>query len=1018
MEPVSGEEVSLKGSGTFAPSAALAAAVAASRHGAGAVRVKFPGLAAGTILVRAHKGKHSTPDELQAIEIQHAALNPLRTVGVTPMLAVRITADEVTGFVTVAVGTGKPLPGRRAIVSDLERRAPALGLLGISKLAPKNVVNELKGGAVTLKTDLGLTVGGYLTGSGELALQDDTVTFDAHAAAQVRPAGEMKLDLKRSPDGALSGGGGLDVNLGKLSGRVVVTYAQGVVEAIGKLAYRTEKLSGEVTLLVTDRETARTVAYEHLPPEAIAESAKQTAGASAAAKGPAPAGPKPGPRAIAGWGTLDVHFTEWLTGQATVIVDGEGHVTVIGKLTPPATVSFDRTKVDLRKRIFTFEVRAGYGIPVVGEIFVFFSLSLDAVAKVTPLTLSKIVVIGTYSTDPKIFNNFTISANLNLSAMAALELEAKAGAGLEILDHDIKIGAGLTAAAGLKAYLDATPVIGYRELGDPTLGKRGEFFVHGDVEIAGQPFLALAGFLFVAIETPWWSPLSDREWRWPLGELVYALPGEFGFGAEVDYVFGSGNPPAISTKSVDFSAEKFAGDLMDEKVPKGSHGQDEKKGAWKEKQAAPPAPPPAPPKVIGKGKPASRPDRAPAKDDATALKDANQAIDALRKRADASPMTGAEVASQLEAVKRSNRLTELRTKPSSGAVEVTPARGKLAPKRPSKIKVAPDKTPVHGQSARPAPTPAGSAGDVALPAPVSFTAGGEAHRVYVTIDGGSLHVMVASTPVDEQGYIAALRARINSLTGPAAAQRPALLARLAEQDAIAQSASSELIHALGTRAAPRERSPATLQRAITRLAERLRIVTEIASQTAATGTRDHPIPIVWHKRLGIYPSFEYRDPLTNERVRAFAEDTEVWLATPASRAGLGSVRHGDRINLAIESRFRPEVILRDSRHEPFQRLGAGIGDIARATRNVEYYREILVFNEVHLGSLQIDHIHEIGLQGPDVIGNLWPLGPAANRAANATYQQRVLVRRGSGPPTLERVEDLAGLYFYVSELGT
>jgi hypothetical protein len=72
---------------------------------------------------------------------------------------------------------------------------------------------------------------------------------------------------------------------------------------------------------------------------------------------------------------------------------------------------------------------------------------------------------------------------------------------------------------------------------------------------------------------------------------------------------------------------------------------------------------------------------------------------------------------------------------------------------------------------------------------------------------------------------------------------------------------------------------------------------------------------------------------------------------------------------------------------------------------------------VTLGALQIDHIHEIGLQGPDLIGNMWPLSGPANRAANATYQQRVLVKHRGAAPTLERVEDLAGKYFYVERLG-
>jgi hypothetical protein len=220
---------------------------------------------------------------------------------------------------------------------------------------------------------------------------------------------------------------------------------------------------------------------------------------------------------------------------------------------------------------------------------------------------------------------------------------------------------------------------------------------------------------------------------------------------------------------------------------------------------------------------------------------------------------------------------------------------------------------------------------------------------------------------------------------------------------------------MGTRPAPRERSPATLQRAIQRLSERLQIITQIASQVAATGTDKDPIPIVWYKRLGLYPSFTY--VLDGRPERAFPEDNDVWLEAPRARAGLGAVSRGDRINVAIAPEFRPDAVMASSRSRPLQRLGAGQGDIARRTRQVEHYREILEFNNVVLGTLQIDHVHEIGLGGTDHIGNLWPLGPAANRAANATYTQRVLVRSPSGAPELKTVQELDRKYFYIVDFG-
>jgi hypothetical protein len=680
----SAEEVSLKGTGTFAPPQPVADFLAANPHG-GEVSVRLPGVAAGVIRVHRRGDKYSTPSEVQAIDLVHPALEPLRRAGLTPLLVVEISASTVTGYVTVSTGK-RPLESRHAVIDQLRRNAPAMGFAGMGNLRLHKPVNQLQGGTLTLSTDLAFQLGGFLNGTGSFGLADDAITFAAQAHASVKGIAEVSLDLKRGADGVIAGRAEIPVSLKNFSGSVIVTLAGDVVDAVGTIRYSTEKLNGEVTLLVTDAQTARTVAYDHLPPEAIDASAREAAGGGGGAA--AAKTPKPGPRALAGWGTLDARFSDWLTGRAVVIVDGEGHVTVIGKITPQARVEFAQTRVASRTRLLTLEARATYGIPVVGDVFVFFSLSLDSVVNVTPLTLSKIEVDGTYSTDPKIFNSFSLSANLNISAMAALELDARAGAGLEIAEHDIKIGAGVTATAGVKSYLDATPILGYRELADPTAGRRGEFYIHGDVELAAQAFLALAGYLFVALETPWWSPISDHTWKWPIGELEYILPGQFGFGAEIDYIFGSGKLPSISLKGVDFNPDRFSGDLMDDNVPKGAPGPQEKRGAWKEKLTAPPAPPPAPPKVLdSKGKRAPKDNKA-VKTEGAAFADGVKAIDALRKRADATPMPAAELAAELEAIRKRCGLTDLHTKPGTGLLEVTASRGKLKLPKPVRIKVA------------------------------------------------------------------------------------------------------------------------------------------------------------------------------------------------------------------------------------------------------------------------------------------------------------------------------------------
>jgi hypothetical protein len=403
------------------------------------------------------------------------------------------------------------------------------------------------------------------------------VTFAASADIKIKKGvAEGKFNVERDKTGLLYGKVELPVTYKNFSGNFIVELGNGTFRFDGLVRLTSEKYSGEVKLIVTDEAEARNIARTKLPPEKILASAEEAKGAPAAGKGP-----KPGPRAVAGWGTVTFHFTDWLAGQATVIIDSEGHITVVGEITPPAEVELFKQR-DYIKPLPKFEARATYGIPVVGNLFVFANIGFEALAKLGPGKIYKIKIAGTYSTDPAVLQDFSIEATLNISAFAGLRVRAEGGAGIEILSHDIKAGVGLAALAGVRGYVEATPKVGYREKADPELGKKGEAYLHGHMEIAAQPFLGLSGDLFVEISTPWWSPLSDHKWTWPIGELEYPLPGQFGIGADVDYLIGSDKLPDIQFGEVDFSADKFMTDLMNDHVPAKTSSDAEKKGEWKE----------------------------------------------------------------------------------------------------------------------------------------------------------------------------------------------------------------------------------------------------------------------------------------------------------------------------------------------------------------------------------------------------------------------------------------------------
>ena len=393
----------------------------------------------------------------------------------------------------------------------------------------------------------------------------ETVTFNASATVKVPHVAGAELKFTRDENGVLHAVADVPVELPQMTGAMHFEYLGGTVIADGEASYESEKFSGKIHLMLTDPDTARNIARQHLPAEAFRKPVTPASDGGAPADG-APA-LKPGPRALAGAGEINVKITDWLTGKAGVVIDNEGNLTVSSEIIPPAEVELFPQK-DYIKPLAKLEARALYGLPVVGNVFVFANVGLEAVAKLGPGKLYGITIAGRYSTDPGIRNTMTITGTLNVSAFAGVRLRAEGGAGVQLLGHDIKAGVGVSGLAGVNGYVEATPTLGYRETAETA---KGEFFLHGHMELAAQPFLQLSGDLFVEVDAPFWSPLDDEKWTWPLGQLEYPLPGAFGIGADVDYVIGSKELPEVKFGEVTFDGQKFM-DRPDER-PRSSEGR-------------------------------------------------------------------------------------------------------------------------------------------------------------------------------------------------------------------------------------------------------------------------------------------------------------------------------------------------------------------------------------------------------------------------------------------------------------
>lgn len=548
-------------------------------NGHGKVNARFGDMAQGPITVKKRRGSYTVENQLLQIN-KHPFLSQ---AGLNLFISVK-KDGQLTGFVGI---------GRHKVSTEtIEQALGQIGLpeLTLKKLTEAKFTNKIEEGSLYLSlNDIPIRLGGAFVGSISLVTKDDAISsFKGSAKVNIPGLKETDINLERGETGLITGKAKVAVDLPKrnMSGGIDVAWDGTAVTGSGTVGYLGEKLSGDVTLNLMEAEKAKQLEQQKKAPpgEETKPSSKKEINKKK----------KSGDKvqyALFGEGDLTFAFTDWLNGTAHVIVDSKGFVTIIGKITPQKEFELFPQK-DYSKDLFKLEARAAYGIPVVGNIFIFANIGMDAFAKIGPGKFYNIVVEGTYSTDPDKNKDFSIRGSLNISAAAGLRLRGEAGAGLEILSHDIKAGAGINAIAAIRGYAEATPIIGYREKGNPGEDKKGEFFIRGEMEIAAQPFLGLSGDLFVELDSPWWSPAPDKKWTWPLGGKEWPVGGEFGFGASVDYVFGSGEFPTVEFGKVDFSADKFLTDLYNDKAQASGQGGAEKAAKWKEKniiEAASPA---------------------------------------------------------------------------------------------------------------------------------------------------------------------------------------------------------------------------------------------------------------------------------------------------------------------------------------------------------------------------------------------------------------------------------------------
>jgi hypothetical protein len=584
VTPIVGKPVDI--SSRFEPGAETAAFLDEHHNRYQKVPVRLGKIATGTIEVKQVKrAKDATPATYKINSRQALPylgidfLNILQGVGIEPVISLK--ADDpknISG--TVGLKKGKRIfDGSNEIIHEINKNLELLGLLGIKPISAK-LENSVTNGIVTLKAgNLKTSIAGYLDADGSFGLVGERFVFELNTHVDIKGLAQGDFKIARNEKGQLSGEGEIAVAIANLNGKVKVTYVAGDVTILGTVGIASEKFTGSVTIMVADSNIARQTMMAALDVKTVEEEKKKEPSPKAAQE------KTKKNQVVIGWGTVTARITPWLEGTAKIGVDDKGHVTIVAKIEVPNEVVLMEQK-GKKMTLFTLEIKAGYGIPLVGQIGFFASVGMFISAGFGPLVLRNVMFTGTYSTDPSVLQNFMITGTLGISAFAIIGLEAKAGIFLTLIGHDIKAGIKVTAAAGIRAYAEATPTFEYTEKKSPEGGKVGEAWLKGHFEAAAQLFLKLAGAFIVELDSPWWSPAPDKTWEYPLGDVEYPLGPSLGIGGDVAWQVGSDQVPELKFSPVDFDAGKFTSDIMADPPPGkggGKGGEQKDKGKWEDK---------------------------------------------------------------------------------------------------------------------------------------------------------------------------------------------------------------------------------------------------------------------------------------------------------------------------------------------------------------------------------------------------------------------------------------------------
>lgn len=325
---------------------------------------------------------------------------------------------------------------------------------------------------------------------------------------QLIKSGKVKATVSKTGEEykvALSGN--VQPNIPGISTDLSVDYADGVITVVGTVGYTKGRLSGSITVGVTNR----TVGADGQPAGGPSESLTPFGG-----------------------GSLTLKITDWLQGTAGVKLLADGSLEVMGKIGIPSTVNIFEKK-EIKKELFkapTLEIPI-FAIPIGSRsigLVATIGGGLEGHASIGPGQLTEASVEVTYNPSHEENTKVTGTAKFRVPAEAGLRLYVRAGIGISAGIARVAGGVEIGGALGIEGAAEAGVTVNWT----PTQG----FKLDAEASLSVQPKFKFDVNAYIEAVLDLWVTELSKEWKWNLYSFEWGPAFKFGVKFPVHYEEG------------------------------------------------------------------------------------------------------------------------------------------------------------------------------------------------------------------------------------------------------------------------------------------------------------------------------------------------------------------------------------------------------------------------------------------------------------------------------------------------